>query len=119
MRYRNKVLGDHSGSVRADGWSYGIAGHFTKRGLLFCVYAHRDGKHFIVKADDLLTAFLSLERDAWRQTALTRTRRARTSPRRGPLNVGTKVKSVGARTCKTLSYNNSWNIMLDKLSRDP
>jgi len=26
--------------------------------------AHRDGKRFIVKADDLLTAFLSLERDA-------------------------------------------------------
>ena len=30
----------------------------------FCVDAHRDGKRFIVKADDLLTAFLSLERDA-------------------------------------------------------
>jgi hypothetical protein len=29
-----------------------------------CVDAHRDGKRFIVKADDLLTAFLSLERDA-------------------------------------------------------
>jgi len=26
--------------------------------------ARRDGKRFIVKADDLLTAFLSLERDA-------------------------------------------------------
>jgi len=32
--------------------------------LLYCVDAHRDGKRFIVKADDLLTAFLSLERDA-------------------------------------------------------
>ena len=31
--------------------------------LFFCVDAHRDGKRFIVKADDLLTAFLSLERD--------------------------------------------------------
>jgi hypothetical protein len=30
----------------------------------FCVDAHRDGQRFIVKADDLLTAFLSLERDA-------------------------------------------------------
>ena len=28
------------------------------------VDAHRDEKRFIVKADDLLTAFLSLERDA-------------------------------------------------------
>jgi len=33
-------------------------------GFLFCVDAHRDGKRCIVKADDLLTAFLSLERDA-------------------------------------------------------
>ncbi len=46
------------------GWSYGIAEHLTKDGFLFCVDAHRDGKRFIVKADDLLTAFLSLERDA-------------------------------------------------------
>jgi len=41
-----------------------IAEHLTKCGLLFCVDAHRDKKRFIVKADDLLTAFLSLERDA-------------------------------------------------------
>ena len=50
--------------LHAEGWSYGIAQHFTKHGLLFCVDAHRDGKRFIVKADDLLTAFFSLERDA-------------------------------------------------------
>jgi len=50
--------------LHAEGWSYGIAEHFTKHGFLFCVDAHRDGKRFIVKADDLLTAFLSLERDA-------------------------------------------------------
>jgi len=50
--------------LHAEGWSYGIAEHFTKHGLLFCGDAHRDGKRFIVKADDLLTAFLSLERDA-------------------------------------------------------
>ena len=50
--------------LHAEGWSYGIAEHLTKHGLLFCVDAHRDGKRFIVKADDLLTAFLSLERDA-------------------------------------------------------
>ena len=49
--------------LRAAGWPYGIAEHFTKHRLLFCVDAHRDGKRFIVKADDLLTAFLSLERD--------------------------------------------------------
>ena len=50
--------------LHAGGWSYGIAEHLTKHGLLFCVDAHRDGKRFIVKADELLTAFLSLERDA-------------------------------------------------------
>jgi hypothetical protein len=49
--------------VTGDGRSYGIAEHLTKHGLLFCVDAHRDGKRFIVKADDLLTAFLALERD--------------------------------------------------------
>ena len=37
---------------------------FTKYGLLFCVDAHRDGIRFIVKTDDLFTAFLSVERDA-------------------------------------------------------
>jgi hypothetical protein len=50
--------------LHAQGWSYGIAEHLTKLGFLFCVDAHRDGKRLIVKADDLSTAFLSLERDA-------------------------------------------------------
>jgi len=50
--------------LHAEGWSYGIAEHFSEHGFLFCVDAHRDGKRFVVKADDLLTAFLSLERDA-------------------------------------------------------
>ena len=50
--------------LHAEDWSYGIAEHFTKHGFLFCVDAHRDGKPFIVKTDDLLTAFVSLERDA-------------------------------------------------------
>jgi hypothetical protein len=48
--------------LHAEGWSYGIAEHFTKHGLLFCVDAYRDGRRFIIKADDLLTASLSLER---------------------------------------------------------
>ena len=57
--------------LHAEGWSYGIAEHFTQHGFLYCVDAHRDGKRFIVKADDLLTAFLSLESDAIAQQALT------------------------------------------------
>src|SRR5207248_10922489 len=40
--------------LHAQGWSYGIAEHLTKHGFHFCVDAHRDGKRFIVKADDLL-----------------------------------------------------------------
>jgi hypothetical protein len=73
QRLRNAALGqgEHvkyweiiADRLHAEGWSYGIAEHFTKHGFLFCVDAHRDGKRFIVKADDLLTAFLSLERDA-------------------------------------------------------
>ena len=50
-----------AGRLNAEGWSYGIAEHLTKHGLLFCVDAHRDGKRLIVKADDLLIVFLSLE----------------------------------------------------------
>ena len=49
--------------LHAEGRSYGIAEHFAKHGFHFCVDAHRDGRRFIVKADDLLTAFLSLERE--------------------------------------------------------
>ena len=71
--------------LHAEGWSYGIAEHLTKRGLLFCVDAHRNGKRFIVKADDLLTAFLSLEKDAIAPKGANGNRRARTSPRNFPL----------------------------------
>ena len=56
-----KIIADR---LHAEGWSYGIAEHFNKHGFLYCVDAHRDGKRFIVKVDDLFTAFLSLERDA-------------------------------------------------------
>jgi hypothetical protein len=35
-------------TVVKEGWSYGIAEHFTNDGLLFCVDAQRDGKRFIV-----------------------------------------------------------------------
>ena len=59
MKYR-EIIADR---LHAGGWSYGIAEHFTQHGFLFCVDAQRDGKRFIVKADDLLTAFLSLEKD--------------------------------------------------------
>jgi hypothetical protein len=44
--------------LQAEGWSYGIGEHLTKHGLLFCVDAHRDGKRFIVTADDCGQHFL-------------------------------------------------------------
>jgi hypothetical protein len=74
--------------LHAEGWSYGIAEHFTKHGFLFCVDAHRDGKRFVVKADDLLTAFLSLEKDAIASKSAHGTRRARTSDRSTLINLG-------------------------------
>src|SRR5207237_8644380 len=55
--------------LHAEGWSYGIAEHFTKHGFLFCVDAHRNGKRFIVKSDDLLTAsFAGGRRDGGKAT---------------------------------------------------
>ena len=57
-----KYWGIIAARLHAEGWSYGIAEHLTRHGLLFCVDADRDGKRFIAK-DDLPTAFLSLERD--------------------------------------------------------
>jgi hypothetical protein len=72
-----EIIADH---LHAAGWSYGIAKHFTKHGLLFCVDAHRDGKRFIVKADDLLTAFLSLEK---RRASAKRRYRHMTEPEGG------------------------------------
>jgi hypothetical protein len=50
--------------LHAEGWVLRHRRAFTKYGFLFCVDAHRDGKRFIVNANALLTAFLSLERDA-------------------------------------------------------
>jgi hypothetical protein len=53
--------------LHAEGWCYGIAEHFTKHGLLFCVDAYRgNGKRFIVKAEPCkmrrLLPFLRCER---------------------------------------------------------
>lgn len=46
------------------GWSWGMVGYWRKDGTrMHCVDAHRDdGCRFIVQADDLLAAFLELER---------------------------------------------------------
>jgi hypothetical protein len=50
--------------IHKQGWSYGIAQHVTRDGVLHCVDAHRDGKRLIARSDELLTAFLAIEKDA-------------------------------------------------------
>ena len=45
------------------GWSYGYVSALDRQGgTIWIADAHRDGKRFIVRADELLTAFLELER---------------------------------------------------------
>jgi hypothetical protein len=45
-----------------DGWSWGYTSIVTRAGTLFNVDAQRgDGKRYVVRADDLLTAFLELQ----------------------------------------------------------
>ena len=46
------------------GWSYGYVSALNRQGrTIWIVDAHRDdGKHFVVHADEKLTAFVELER---------------------------------------------------------
>jgi hypothetical protein len=45
------------------GWSYGYVSALDLQGrTIWIADAHRDGKRFIVRADELLTAFVELER---------------------------------------------------------
>ncbi len=48
------------------GWSWGYCSTINRRGkILYCVDAHRDdGRRFIMQSDELLTAFLELEKIA-------------------------------------------------------
>jgi hypothetical protein len=43
------------------GWSWGYCGAVTPRGWRGIVDAHREGRRYIVQADELLSAFLELE----------------------------------------------------------
>jgi hypothetical protein len=51
-------------NLQKRGWSYGIAGHLTDNGFLHCIDAHRndDGRRFVVRSDEILSAFVELER---------------------------------------------------------
>ena len=45
------------------GWTWGLSSGFTHEGKpLVIADAHKAGKRFIVRADEILTAFLELER---------------------------------------------------------
>jgi hypothetical protein len=45
------------------GWSWGCLSAFDSNGrTIWIVDAHRDGKRFVVRADEILTAFLEAER---------------------------------------------------------
>jgi hypothetical protein len=47
------------------GWSWGCVSAVDSEGrTIWIVDAHRDGKRFVVRADELLTAFLELELQA-------------------------------------------------------
>jgi hypothetical protein len=49
--------------LKKAGWSLGYVSALDSQGrTLWIVDAHRDGKRFIVRADEILTAFLELER---------------------------------------------------------
>ena len=45
------------------GWSWGCVSAIDREGrTIWIVDAHRDGKRFVVRADEILTAFLEAER---------------------------------------------------------
>jgi hypothetical protein len=49
-------------NLKKAGWSWGCVSAVDSRGrTIWIADAHRDGKRFIVRADEKLTAFLELE----------------------------------------------------------
>ena len=50
-------------NLKKAGWSYGyVSAIDSNRRTIWIVDAHRDGKRFIVRAEEILTAFVELER---------------------------------------------------------
>jgi hypothetical protein len=55
-----EIIADNLSKAR---WSWGCVSAIDSNGrTIWIVDAHRDGKRFIVRADELLTAFVELER---------------------------------------------------------
>jgi hypothetical protein len=50
-------------NLKKRGWSLGYVSAVDSKGrTIWIADAHRDGKHYVVRADEKLTAFLELER---------------------------------------------------------
>ena len=57
---REEIIADNLSKA---GWSWGCASAVDSQGrTIWIVDAHGYGKHFIVRCDEILTAFLELER---------------------------------------------------------
>jgi hypothetical protein len=51
--------------LSAAGWSWGYCSAVTQNGWRWIVDARRDGKRYIVEADELLTAFSEIEQSVF------------------------------------------------------
>jgi hypothetical protein len=85
-------------NLKKRGWSYGYVSAVDSKGqTIWIADAHRDGKRFVVRAEEKLTAFIELEAAIHRQPGIVTkadragppmpnsARRYCTSPRRGRL----------------------------------
>jgi len=59
---RSNVVDGNSRNLSKAGWSFGWVSAIDSNGrTIWIVDAHRDGKCFIVRADEMLTALVELE----------------------------------------------------------
>jgi hypothetical protein len=66
------------------GWSWGCVSAIDSNGrTVWITDAHRDGKRFVVRADEKLTAFVELESEIWAERLMWRRWRRRLFHRRG------------------------------------
>jgi hypothetical protein len=53
-------------NLKQRGWSWGCVSAIDTQGrTIWIAGAHRDGKRFVVRADEILTAFVQLETAIW------------------------------------------------------
>jgi hypothetical protein len=56
------TISNAAGNLSKTAWSWGCVTAIDSNGrTIWIAHAHRDGKRFVVRADELLTAFLELE----------------------------------------------------------